>query len=301
MFRGAGYKLILAFVQFALLALLSLTALAEPVVEQFRGLRLNAELKMAPGRSLEDGVVLMLPSPLGHHRMELIVNVQDVLAENESVFRVFSTTAHSLDSYMSILGSSESVLKTYDGFLKFRILRQSSGARKMPITLSYYVSTAVTSLKWEDMGVEDRTNYNSSRFSYAHQLLIARKFNSNLSLQLMPSLVHKNLVETSEDKNDIFSIGIGGRYKVTNRMSINAEYYYTPPEQMSYEFDQPFSLGLDLETGGHVFQMHFSNAAAFFERGFITETQGSWGKGDIYFGFNISRVFTIVKPKTPDE
>ena len=188
--------------------------------------------------------------------------------------------------------------KTYDGFLKFRLLRQSSGARKMPFTLSYYVSTAITSLKWEDMGVADRTNYFSSRVSYTHQLLIARKFNSNLSLQLMPSLVHKNLVETKEDKNDIFSIGIGGRYKITNRLSVNAEYYYTPPEQMSYEFDQPFSLGLDIETGGHVFQLHFSNARAFFERGFITETEGSWGNGDIYFGFNISRVFTIKKPET---
>lgn len=203
--------------------------------------------------------------------------------------------------WLSIGYGRSSFEKTYDGFLKFRILRQSSGARRMPFTLSYYVSTAVTSLKWEDMGVSERTNFNSSRFSYAHQLLIARKFNSNLSLQLMPSLIHKNLVPTAEDKNDIFSIGIGGRYKITNRMSINAEYYYTPPEQMSYEFDQPFSLGLDLETGGHVFQMHFSNAAAFFERGYITETQGSWGKGDIYFGFNISRVFTIVKPKTPEE
>ena len=80
---------------------------------------------------------------------------------------------------------------------------------------------------------------------------------------------------TKEDKNDIFSIGIGGRYKITNRMSVNAEYYYTPTDQMSYEFDQPFSLGLDIETGGHVFQVHFSNAKAFFERGFITETQGN--------------------------
>lgn len=203
--------------------------------------------------------------------------------------------------WLSLGFGRSSYEKTYDGFLKFRILHQSSGARKMPITLSYYVSTAVTSLKWEDMGVADRENYNSSRFSYAHQILIARKFNSNLSLQLMPSLVHKNLVPTKEDKNDIFSIGIGGRYKITNRMSINAEYYYTPPEQMSYEFNQPLSIGLDLETGGHVFQMHFSNAAAFFEPGFITETQGSWGKGDIYFGFNISRVFTIVKPKTVPE
>ncbi len=99
--------------------------------------------------------------------------------------------------------------KTYDGFLKYKILRQSKGLRKMPVTMSYYVSTAITSLKWEDMGVEDRENYFSSRVSYTHMLLIARKINSNLSLQLTPSLVHKNLVPTPEDKNDIFSVGIG--------------------------------------------------------------------------------------------
>lgn len=191
--------------------------------------------------------------------------------------------------------------KTYDGFLKYKILRQSKGLRKMPVTMSYYVSTAITSLKWEDMGVEERENYFSSRVSYTHMLLIARKMNSNLSLQLTPALVHKNLVATAEDKNDIFSLGLGGRYKITQRITINAEYFYTPTNQISYDFDQPFSLGVDIETGGHVFQLHFSNAKAFFDRGYLTETQGSWANGDVYFGFSISRVFTIVKPKTFQE
>ncbi len=147
--------------------------------------------------------------------------------------------------------------KTYDCFLKYKILRQSKGLRKMPVTMSYYVSTAITSLKWEDMGVEERNNYFSSRVSYTHMLLIARKMNSNLSIQIMPSLVHKNLVLTPEDKNDILSFGIGGRYKLTQRLTINAEYFYKPPDQISYEFGQPFSLGIDIETGGHVFQLHF--------------------------------------------
>ena len=89
--------------------------------------------------------------------------------------------------------------------------------------------------------------------------------------------------------------------KLTQRLSVNAEYFYTPVNQISYEFNQPLSLGLDIETGGHVFQLHFSNAQAFFERGYITETNGKWWDGDIYFGFGISRVFTIVKPKTVPE
>lgn len=188
--------------------------------------------------------------------------------------------------------------KTYDGFAKFKVLRQSTGIVNMPLTLSYYASTAVTSLKWQDLGVEERTNYFSSRMTFTHQLLIARKFSSAVSIQLMPTLVHKNLVKTTEDENDIFSLGIGGRVKLTNRMSLNAEYFYTPTSQISYDFDQPFSFGFDIETGGHVFQLHFSNAKAFFDSGYITETRGEWTNGDIYFGFNISRVFTIRKPES---
>jgi hypothetical protein len=191
--------------------------------------------------------------------------------------------------------------KTYDGYLKYKILRQSTGARRMPVSMSYFVSTAINSLKWSDQGVDDRPNYFSSRVSYTHQLLIARKFSNSISAQLIPSLIHKNLVPSGQDNNDIFSIGVGGRVKLTKRMSVNAEYFYTPTSQISYDFNQPFSLGLDIETGGHVFQLHFSNAKAFFDRGFITETNGKWTSGDIYFGFGISRVFTLIKPKTAPE
>lgn len=188
--------------------------------------------------------------------------------------------------------------KTYDGFVKYKVLRQSTGARKMPVTLSYYGSVNLNSLKWEDQGVEDRENYFRSRVTYSNMLLIARKISSSISIQLMPTYMHKNLVPTNEDANDIFSLGVGGRVKLTNRMSINAEYFYTPTDQISYEFQQPLSFGFDIETGGHVFQLHFSNAQAFFDRGYLTETTGEWANGDIYFGFNISRVFTLKKPNT---
>lgn len=191
-----------------------------------------------------------------------------------------------------------SLQKTFDGFVKYRILRQSSGARKMPVTISYYGSVALTSLTWKDLGVEDRTNYFSSRMAFTHQLLIARKFSNAFSLQLTPGLIHKNLVPAKEDANDILTIGIGGRYKLTNRISLNAEYFYTPADQISTSIDQPLAIGFDIETGGHVFQLHFSNARAFYDPGYLTETSGMWEKGDIYFGFNISRVFTIKKPES---
>jgi hypothetical protein len=184
--------------------------------------------------------------------------------------------------------------KTYDGFLKAKLLRQSTGRRNMPVTLTAFASTSMNTMKWED---PDRENYTSSRFSYAFQALIARKFTRSLSLQLMPSMVHHNLVPASEDHNDIFSLGAGGRIKLNPRMSFNAEYYYTFPGQVSWEYQNCFSFGFDVETGGHVFQLVVTNTQAQFEQGFLTKTTGKWSEGDIYFGFNLSRVFTIKKPK----
>jgi len=189
--------------------------------------------------------------------------------------------------------------KTFDGFIKGKILRQSTGAVTMPLSLSYFGSIALTTLEWAE---PERENYFPSRLAYTHQLLIARKFSPAFSLQLTPTLVHKNLVETKEDKNDIFATGIGGRVKLTNRISMNAEYFYVLPDQVvSKEIDNSLSVGFDIETGGHVFQLFFTNSSPLIESGFIPETQGSWANGDIYFGFNISRVFTIVKPKSFQE
>ena len=104
--------------------------------------------------------------------------------------------------------------KTADGFVKFKLLRQNN--LNMPFAVSYFGSTAMNTLKWAD---PSRVNYFSSRLSFVHQLLIARKFNEKLSLQLMPTLVHKNLVPTIADQNDTYAIGAGGRYKLTKRMS----------------------------------------------------------------------------------
>jgi hypothetical protein len=180
--------------------------------------------------------------------------------------------------------------KTVDGYLKFKILRQEK--TKMPLSISYFGGTAMNTLKWE---YPDRDNYLSSRMSYVNQLLIARKFSNRLSLQLMPTHVHKNLVKRAVDQNDIFAMGAGGRFKITQRVSMNAEYYLLMPGQTADDYNNSLSIGMDIETGGHVFQLFFTNSHPLFERGFITETQGEWTKGDLFFGFNIIRTFTIVK------
>jgi Membrane bound beta barrel domain (DUF5777) len=184
--------------------------------------------------------------------------------------------------------------KTFDGFAKFTLLRQSSGARVMPVSVSLFSSAALKSVRWAD---PSRTNYFSSRLSYVGQILIARKINQGFSVQLTPSYVHRNLVSTELDPNDLWAIGAGGRMKLTKRISFNAEYYYlaNPRNYMSQKVYDPLSIGFDIETGGHVFQLIFTNSVAMIEKGFIGETTGNWRKGDIHFGFNISRVFTLKK------
>lgn len=184
--------------------------------------------------------------------------------------------------------------KTFDGFTKFTILRQSSGARVMPVSVSVMSSVALKSLKWAD---PSRINYFSSRLSFVHQILIARKINQSFSVQISPTFVHRNMTSTELDPNDLYAVGGGGRMKLTKRISLNAEYFYlaNPKTYMSQKIYNPLSVGFDIETGGHVFQLFFTNSLAMIEKGFIGETTGSWGHGDVHFGFNISRVFTLKK------
>lgn len=184
--------------------------------------------------------------------------------------------------------------KTYDAFVKIKILSQSAGKRTMPVTLNYVPTIAYKTIKFSN---PNRKNYRSSRLSYTHQLIIGRKFSENTSLQLMPSFTHQNLIKLATDPNDLLAIGIGGRQKLTKRVSINAEYYYQIPGYKLTGSTNCLSIGFDIETGGHVFQLHFTNSPGMSERAFITETTGHWSKGDILFGFNISRVFTIGKIK----
>ncbi len=192
--------------------------------------------------------------------------------------------------------------KLIDGFAKYKLLRQSTGKRNMPISLSYLIDGQIRTLKFQNT---EREYTFSSRLYYTHQLLIARKFNESLSLQLMPTLVHRNLVPTPDDKNDVFAIGGAGRIKLTRRLTFNVEYYYVPDGQISQDFANCLSVGFEIETGGHVFSLHFTNAQDMTYKGFITETPEDWffkdasGKmlSGVRFGFNIARVFTLKKPK----
>jgi Membrane bound beta barrel domain (DUF5777) len=182
--------------------------------------------------------------------------------------------------------------KELDAFAKYQVIQQSTGTKAMPFSLVAIAGITMNGLKWSDT---TRKNYFSSRLAYYGQVIIGRKFSDRFTLQLTPTVVHQNLVQRAADPSDVFALGVGSRVKLTRRLSLNLDYFYNfngITKDVNYH---PFSVGFDIETGGHVFQLHFSNAVGMNERSFITETTNSWGKGDIQFGFNISRSFQVKK------
>jgi hypothetical protein len=187
-----------------------------------------------------------------------------------------------------------SVHKALDGFVKYRLLRQSKGKVYMPITLSLISSMAVETQKWAD---PTRENYFSSRLFYTNQILIGRKFNDVFTLELAPTIVHRNLTATTNEKNTVYAMGIGGRVRLNRRTTFNAEYIYVLPNQLGDGYKNSLSIGVDIETGGHVFQLHFTNSNSMSEYSYITQTEKNWGKNAVRFGFNVSRVFTMYDTK----
>lgn len=240
------------------------------------------------GHSVENPAERNLIFLIQHNFGQLNSGIYELFGLDQATIRL--GLEYGINDHIMVGVGRSSWEKTYDGFVKVKLLRQSSGARNMPVSVSYLGSTVINTLRWAD---PDRDNFFSSRVAYVNQLLIARKFSDAFSLQVSPTVIHKNLVPTRADKNTSLAVGVGGRYKLNARVSVNAEYFYFPASQTSLKHTDALSLGFDIETGGHVFQLHISNANAMFERAFISETSGKWSKGDLYFGFNISRNFVL--------
>lgn len=184
--------------------------------------------------------------------------------------------------------------KTYDGYLKYRLLWQTENSNKMPVSVVLYTDMAVNTLRMGNLPYDYKFIY---RLAYVHQVIIGRKFNKNLSLEILPTIVHRNFVLTAAEKNTVFAFGAAGRYMLSRRVGLTAEYFYVLPDQLRPGVYNSLSVGVDIETGGHVFQLHFTNSFNMTDKAYITETTNQWNKAGISLGFNISRVFTIVKPK----
>lgn len=199
---------------------------------------------------------------------------------------------------LSVSISRNSVDKTMDGYFKYKAFRQSSGAKNFPVTVTALVGMAY---KLSPKDLNETTPENVDRISYTGQLLIARKFSTRFSFQLMPTLIHKNLVNYNEENNQ-FALGLGGRIKLTKSVALTGEYYHNfnlpennPLDPPSYLRYNSLTFGVDIETGGHVFQLLLTNAIGLTERAFITETQHDFFDGDIHLGFNVTRTFQLKK------
>jgi hypothetical protein len=185
--------------------------------------------------------------------------------------------------------------KELDGYIKYAPIRQSTGTHAFPVTIALVGGATINTLPFAD---PTRTNYFSSRVAYYVQTIIGRKLSDRISLQLTPTMVHHNLVPLASQPNDVFAVGFGGRVKASQRIAFTWDYFYNINGLEKGVNYNPLSVGVDIETGGHVFQLHFSNAAGMNERAFITETTNTWEKVDLRFGFNLSRIFQLKKAKS---
>lgn len=192
-------------------------------------------------------------------------------------------------------GSSESAVRNIiDGFLKYRLLDQTTD-NKIPIAITLFANTGISTMKKsEDSLSEASFPKFAHRLSYTSQLIIARKFNQGFSLQILPTYLHRNFVKAG-DKNSLFSMGIGGRLKLTKRFVFIADYFYTFDNERNTgeEHYLPLGAGFEIETGGHVFHLVFTNSTGILENQFIPDTNSSWRDGAFRFAFKISRVFAI--------
>jgi len=191
---------------------------------------------------------------------------------------------YGLKDWLTISGARNEL--AYDFSVKYRLKEQVDGGFPFAIVgfNSLAINNTLTESLYPNMTFENR-------LIYVTQLLISRKFTDRLSLELAPTFFHENFVADDLQKNSQYAIGIGGRYKLTNRWSINADYAAHLNRASGSIYKNPLSIGVDLETGGHVFQMHFTSSQGIHEAGFLGQTTGDWTTGNIFFGFNLARVF----------
>ncbi len=268
--------------------LLSLLGDDEPVTEYATAaFKANRVINL---HSLESTAGGVLDVKISHRFGFVSGGVQELFGLDQASIRIGAD--YGITNRFTVGMGRSSYEKTYDGFLKYKFLRQSSGAKVMPITASFLATTAIKTIPWAN---PDRKNYTSSRMYYTFQLILGRKFSEGFSLQLSPTLLHRNLVRTKAESNDVLAMGVAIRQKLTKRIAINAEYVYVLPDQLADGYRNSLSLGFDIETGGHVFQLHFTNSTSMIEKGYIGETIGDWRNGGVHFGFNVSRVFTLKK------
>ena len=247
-----------------------------PVMATFKATRIvNAQSIEMPKPRILEFVIL--------HRFGSMANgAYDLFGMDEAVIRF--DLEYGFSDRLSIGIGRSSLNKTYDIFSKLKIVDQRTGHRSFPISLVLFTKMEIETII-KDMDMQDR-------YTYDVQFLLAKKLNRSLSLQLMPTFIHRNLVETHNDHHDLISLGIGGRIKMTRRTSINYDTFF-PIGKRGETYKQGWGIGYDIETGGHVFQLMVTNARGSFESEYIENASGAFEDLNLYLGFNISRAFYL--------
>ena len=175
-----------------------------------------------------------------------------------------------------------------DFSLQMRIFRQTR-SDKIPLSASYYGNFVIDARKKELFA------FTQDRFSFFHQIIFARRFSRNLSLQIAPSISHFNLAEKGF-KNDVFGLALGGRCKISPQTSILIDYShpFTNYPEVNEEDVNPkpgLSIGFEFATSGHAFQLLISNYSGIVPQENYAFNQNDFFNGDILIGFNITRVY----------
>lgn len=191
---------------------------------------------------------------------------------------------YGLTDWLTISGARSEL--AYDFSAKYTLLSQTTDG--FPVTIAGFSSLAINNTLKESLYPKLKFD---DRFTYVQQVLISRKYSEKLSLELAPTIFHENFVDNVQQDNTQYAIGIGGRYKLSKRWSLNIDYAAHLNRASNSVYKNPLSIGFDLETGGHVFQMHFTSSQGIHEAGYLGQTTGDWTKGDVFFGFNLLRVF----------
>ena len=248
-----------------------------PVIATFKATRIvnSQSIELARPKTLEFMIL---------HRFGSMKNgVYDLFGMDEAAIRF--DLRYGINDRISTGVGRSSLKKTYDIFSKIKLMNQSN---VFPFSLALFADIEIETLKRENNFLDELVN----RITYDTQLLMARKFNQNLSLQIMPTWVHHNLVKNHDDVHDLYSMGVGGRMKITKRVSLNADTFF-PLGKRGSNFVQSWGLGCDIETGGHIFQIMVTNVQGSFESAYIENASGTIADKDLYLGFNITRVFSI--------
>lgn len=225
-------------------------------------------------------------------------NLGNLFGLNTGVAHTYLSFDYSPTNWAN-LGLAATGRSGFEGWAKFKILRQQTGEKNIPLTLGWYSMANISTQK------KELNEFTDNRWSFMHQLLIARKFSNKFSLQFMPTLIHFNIVPYGiNNSNLVWSMGLGGKYKIKSNLNLTFEYarqlnmyenlVTKTGSIISYQPDL-LSLGLEINTGGHLFQFFIGNTVDGSNIEHLARNNSSIKDGKFAMGFTINRSLVLKK------